>query len=145
MHGPETMTGEAESTRRLARIVGPTLIAVGLAILVRRGELTSILDSFAQDAAIGMLAGIVGFVAGLVLLAYHSRISTLAALAMTLLGWAMLARGLGLMFAPSWVMVAARWFIETPHAFDVTGALVALFGAWLSTVGFSARPLPLSS
>ena len=136
---------EAESTRRLARIVGPTLVAGGLAVLVRRSELTGILDAFAQDAAIGMLTGLIGFAAGLILLAYHSRISTMAALTMTLLGWLMLARGLGLLFAPSYVMVAAHWFVDTPHAFDVTGVIVALFGAWLSTVGYSARPLPLSS
>ena len=139
------MRGEADSTRTLARIVGPTLVAGGLAVLVRRGELAGILDSFAQDAAIGMITGLIGFVVGLVLLTYHGRISTPAALAMTLLGWLMLARGLALLFAPSWVMVAAHWFVETPHAFDITGVIVALFGAWLSTVGFSARPLPLSS
>ena len=139
------MRGEAESTRVLARIVGPTLVAAGLAVLVRRGELSVVLESFAQDAAIGMLAGLMGLVAGLGLLSFHSRISTLPALTLTLFGWAMLARGLGLLFAPSWVMVAAHWFVETPHAFDITGVIVALFGAWLSTIGFSARPPPLGS
>ncbi len=143
--GTEAMQGEADSTRTLARIVGPTLIAGGLAVLVRRGELPAILESFAQDAAIGFLVGVVGLVAGLCLLAFHSRVSSLAAFTLTLLGWLMVARGLGLLFAPSWVMVAAHWFVETPHAFDITGVVVALFGAWLSTVGFSARPPALAS
>lgn len=136
---------EADTTRTLARIVGPTLIAGGLAVLVRRGELPVILEAFTQDAAIGFMAGFVGTVAGLCLLAFHSRISTLAAFTLTVLGWLMLARGLGLLFAPSWVSGAAGWLVETPHAFDAVGAVVALVGAWLSTVGFSARPPTLSS
>ena len=139
------MQGEADSTRTLARIVGPALIAGGLAVLVRRGELPIILEAFAQDAALGFVAGLVGLVAGLCLLSFHSRVSTLAALVLTLLGWLMVLRGLGLLFAPSYVIVAAHWFVETPHAFDTVGVVVALFGAWLSTVGFSARQLPLSS
>ncbi len=139
------MQGEADSTRTLARIVGPTLIAGGLAVLVRRGELPVILEAFAQDAALGFVAGVVGLVAGLCLLSFHSRISSLAAFTLTLLGWLMVLRGLGLLFAPSYVMVAAHWFVETPHAFDVVGVIVALFGAWLATVGFSARPPALSS
>lgn len=130
---------EADTTRTLARVVGPTLIAGGLAVLVRRGELPSILEAFAQDAAIGFMAGLVGTVAGLTLLTVHSRISTLAALTMTLLGWLMVLRGLGLLFAPSWVTGTAGWLMETPYAFDALGAGVALMGAWLSTVGFSAR------
>ena len=139
------MQREADSTRTLARIVGPTLIAGGLAVLVRRGELPVILTAFAEDAAIGFLAGLVSLVAGLCLLSFHSRISSLAALALTLIGWLMVARGLALLLAPSFVMVAAHWFVETPHAFDIVGVVVALFGAWLSTVGFSARPPALAS
>ncbi|MDX2233728.1 MAG: hypothetical protein NW200_04445 [Hyphomonadaceae bacterium] len=135
----------ADNTRALARVVGPTLIAGGLAVLVRRGELPVILESFTQDAALGFMAGLVGTVAGLVLLAFHSRVSSLAALTMTLIGWAMLARGLGLLFAPSYVSGAARFLVETRYAFDAVGAGVALVGAWLSTVGFSARPPQLAS
>jgi hypothetical protein len=139
------MRGEAESTRTLSRVVGPTLVALGLLLLVRRGELTAILADFAQDAALGVVMGLVGFVAGLVMLAYHSRISSLAALVLTLLGWLMMLRGLMLLFAPSMVVTAASWFTDTPHALDATGAAIALIGAWISTVGFSGRPPPIAS
>jgi hypothetical protein len=139
------MAGEAETTRALARVAGPTLVTAGLLVLVRRGELAVILESFSEDAALGVLAGVTGFVVGLVLLVYHSRVSTPAAFTLTAIGWLMVARGLLLLFAPSRVVAAAHFFIETPHAFDVAGVVIALFGAWISTVGFSGRPPTLAS
>jgi hypothetical protein len=139
------MSGEAESTRAVARVVGPTLIAAGLFVLVRRRELPDLVHAFVRDDLAGMIAGFVGFIAGLVLLAVHSRISSLAALALTLTGWLLVVRGLVLLFAPQLLPAAADWFVARPLAFDVMGVAIALAGAWLSTVGFSARPPPIAS
>lgn len=139
------MQGEAETTRALARIVGPTLVAGGLFLLSRRDDLTPLLEAFTDNDALGAVAGFTALVAGLCMLAFHNRISTVAALTLTLLGLLMVARGLMLLFAPTLVTFAAAWLIEIPHALDATGVIVALFGAWLSTVGFSARPPPIGS
>jgi cytochrome bd-type quinol oxidase subunit 2 len=139
------MRGEAESTRAVARVVGPTLIAAGLFMLVRRKDLPAIVDAFVHDNALATIAGLTSLVAGLVLLTVHNRISTLAALVLTLLGFAMVIRGAALLFAPWVVPPAAQWLVGAPHALDGAGVAIALVGAWISTVGFSARPPPLSS
>lgn len=139
------MAGEAETTRAMARVAGPALIVGGLFVLVRRGELPAIFESFAQDAALGVMAGLVGLIGGLTMLVIHARISTPAAFVLTLLGWLMLARGLLLLFAPSFVAESAGWIVETPYAFEAIGAVVALMGAWLSTVGYSTRPPTIAS
>lgn len=136
---------ENDATRRLARVVGPTLIAGGFFILVRRGELPAVFESFAQDAALGVVAGFVSVVAGLVMLVVHPRIGSPAAFVLSLLATLMLARGLLLLFAPSFVGEAADWIVDAPYAFEAVGAGVALLGAWLSTVGFSARPPAIAS
>ena len=139
------MRGEAENTRAVARVVGPALIAAGLFVLVRRREMPELVHAFVRDDALGMISGFVSFVAGLVLLAVHSRISTLAAFTLTTLGVLMAMRGLVLLFAPQTLPPAAAWFVATPHAFDSVGVVLALLGAWIATVGFSARPPSLSS
>lgn len=139
------MRGEADSTRAVARVVGPVLVAAGLFMLVRRDDLPAIVDTFVHDDALAAIAGFTSLVAGLVLLSVHSRISTFAALALTLTGWLMVARGAALIFAPWIVPPAAQWLIGERWPTDAAGVAVALFGAWICTVGFSARPPPLSS
>jgi hypothetical protein len=139
------MRGEAESTRAAARVVGPALIAAGLFALVRRNDLAAVVDAFVHDDALATIAGFTSLVAGLVLLAFHSRISTPAAFAITLVGFAMLLRGGTLLFAPWVVPPAAEWLLDIARVADVAGIATALFGAWISTVGFSARPPSLSS
>lgn len=139
------MRGEADITRAVARVVGPTLIASGLFVLLRRSDLPDLIDAFVRDQVLGMIAGFVSLVAGLSLLAVHSRISTLAALAITLIGFVMVVRGVALLYAPELVTPAAEWVARTPNALEGAGVVVALFGAWISTVGFSARPPTLAS
>lgn len=136
---------EHESTRLVARILGPSAVVVGVAVIARRLDMIDIVDAFAQSPATAFFTGIVSVFAGFGLLAFHNRISTIAAFAMTALSLLIVVRGGVLLFAPRMVDNAAAWFNETPNAWTVAGAGVALIGAWISTVGFSTKTPKIGS
>jgi hypothetical protein len=142
--GEETMA-EAESTRIVARILGPSAIVIGVAVIARRLDMVDIVDAFAQSPATSFFTGIVSVVAGFGLLAFHSRISTPGAFVITLLSWLIVVRGGVLLFAPKLIDNAAVFFNETPNAWTIAGAGAALLGAWISTIGFSAKPPQIAS
>jgi hypothetical protein len=136
---------EAESTRIVARILGPSAVVVGVAVIARRLDMVDIVDAFAQSPATSFFTGIVSVVAGFALLAFHSRVSTVAAFVITVLSALIVVRGAVLLFAPRAIDTMAALMNETPHAWTGAGAAAALLGAWLTTVGISARPPNIAS
>lgn len=136
---------EHESTRTVARILGPSAVVVGVAVIARRLDMIDIVDAFAQSPATAFFTGIVSVFAGFALLAFHGRVSTIGAFAITLVSVMIVVRGGVLLFAPRLVDRAADLFNATPNAWTIAGAGVALFGAWICTIGFSAGPPKIGS
>ena len=136
---------EHESTRIVARILGPGAIVVGIAVIARRLDMVDIVDAFAQSPATAFFAGVVSVFAGFALLSFHNRISTLGAFIITMLNALVVVRGGVLLFAPKLIDRAAVFFNETPNAWTIAGAAAALLGAWISTIGFSAKPPNIAS
>lgn len=136
---------EAESTRVVARILGPSAIVIGVAVIARRLDMVDIVDAFAQSPATSFFTGIVSVIAGFGLLSYHHRVSTFASFVVTLLSALVVVRGAVLLFAPRAIDEMATFFNETPNAWTIAGAAAALLGAWLTTKGFNAKPPNIAS
>lgn len=136
---------EHESTRVVARILGPSAVLVGVAVIVRRLDMVDIVDAFSQSPATEFFTGVVSAIFGFALLSFHSRVSTPGAFTVTLLSLLVVVRGAVLLFAPTLMERAAAFFNETPNAWTVAGAGAALLGAWVSTIGFSAKPPNIAS
>jgi len=136
---------EHESTRVVARILGPSAIVVGVAVIARRLDMIDIVDAFAQSPATAFFTGVVSVFAGFALLAFHHRLSTIGAFVITAISALMVVRGGVLLFAPRAVDEMAAWLNETPNAWLTAGAALALAGAWISTLGFSARTPNIAS
>ncbi len=136
---------EAESTRIVARILGPSAVVVGVAVIARRLDMVDIVDAFMTSPATSFFTGVVSVMAGFGLLAFHNRISTLGAFVITLVSALIVVRGGVLLFAPKVMDRAADFLNETPNAWAIAGAGVALLGAWISTIGFSAKPPNIAS
>jgi O-methyltransferase len=82
-------------SQQIARIVGPTLIAVGVTEAIN-------IDSFAGSAApVVYLNGMVLFVAGLTIVQAHNRWVREWSVLVTLTGWVLFLGGLCRMFAPA--------------------------------------------
>jgi vacuolar-type H+-ATPase subunit I/STV1 len=136
---------EHESTRIVARILGPSAIVVGVAVIARRLDMVDIVDAFAQSPATSFFTGVVSVFAGFALLAFHHRIANVASAAITLLSALIVVRGGVLLFAPKLIDETAAYLNETPNSWTAVGAALALLGAWLTTIGFSAKPPNIAS
>jgi uncharacterized protein YjeT (DUF2065 family) len=128
---------QAQSTIVLARIVGPLLAVSGLALSARPGIMPRIIDAFATDPSEALLWGFVALLLGLTVLAFHQRWNGPVEIAITLLGWILILRGVILLLFPEEGIAVARTILESvPQAIVVIGAVVAAIGAWISFMGF---------
>jgi len=132
-----------QSTAIIARIIGPMLVIVGLAIVVRPSIFIGAIDTFWADAAAPLLWGIISLLLGLTILALHWRWRRPVEIAVTLIGVLSLARGVALLFVPEPPIAFIRAVLaDAPLAVVTIGAAGALLGAWLSYEGFRAKVEP---
>jgi hypothetical protein len=136
------MTQPSQSTTVLARIAGPLLAITGLALSARPAFISQMIDRFASDPSAPILWGFVALLLGLTVLAFHQRWSGPVEIAITLLGWILIVRGVILLFVPEQAIEVARTVLNAaPHATVAAGAVVAVIGAWLSFVGLRSGAL----
>ena len=120
------------TSRRIARIVGPTLIVLGLTEAIN-------IDSFAGNAApVVYLNGTLLFIAGLAIVQGHNRWVREWSVLVTLAGWVLLFGGLYRMFAP-----AAPQMSRGVATYGLLAVLVAI-GAVLTYNAFRVERSHLS-
>jgi hypothetical protein len=105
------------TARRIARILGPTLIAVGVTEAIDRDGMAG------GGAAVVYLNGTLLFVAGLTIVQAHNRWVWAWPVLVTLTGWVLVLGGLYRMFAP-----AAPQLGEGVVAYGLLALLVAIGG-----------------
>jgi hypothetical protein len=131
------MQTPAQSTLILARIIGPLLVAMGLAVVIRPSVFIGVVDSFAADAVTPLMWGFVGLLLGLVVLAFHRLWNTWTEIAITVIGVISVVRGLILLFIPTQAVAVARDLLGTaPFVVMLAAVLAAVLGGWLAYVGY---------
>lgn len=111
-----------DDSKRLAGLVGPTLIALSLseALSPRIWEGVSVTQIY--------LAGTLWFIAGLSIIRAHNRWNPYWPIVITLVGWFALLGGLFRMFAPEF----AQKNVPNPSAILLTQALIFVIGVFLT-------------
>lgn len=130
---------QLQRTQTLARIVGPYLLIVGVALAARGASLTLLLPSFMQNAPLVFATGAFTLMAGLVLLAAHHHWSSPAAIIISFVGVAATLKGASLMIAPDLGAALTASAVAAPPALTIAAVLEMLLGLWLSYVGWIAR------
>ncbi len=125
-----------ESTRLIARILGPFLVVAGAAAVLRRDDLLGLIESFQADPALTFVTGMLLLLAGLALMAVHQTWRTPAEIALSLTIWLLTLRGAFLLFAPAVLFdLADNVMAQTPLV--VASGLAAVgVGVWLTLVGY---------
>ncbi|MCG9917340.1 MAG: hypothetical protein MH112_13405 [Phenylobacterium sp.] len=125
-----------ESTRLIARILGPFLVVAGAAAVLRRDELLGLIESFQADPALTFVTGMLLLLAGLALMAVHQTWRTPAEIVLSLTIWLLTLRGVFLLFAPAVLFdLADNVMAQTPLV--VASGLAAVgVGVWLTLVGY---------
>lgn len=119
-------------THLLSHVFGFYLLIIGCLFLFKPRDLARTMSEFAKSEALLFLGGIVGVTAGLLIVFSHNiwdgdTITTVV----TILGWAILLKGLAVIFLPQQAVKAwTRWSnVDTFSYFY--GLVTLLFGLYL--------------
>lgn len=129
------MVHDDERSRFLARLMGPTLLAMSAAMLVNREAMLQIAAQVANDYAVIFLSGIVLFVCGLAIVHAHNVWSGWPAL-VTALGWLAIIGGLIRMFLFPYASEIASRFTATPATILVAAGSMLALGAFLTAKAY---------
>lgn len=129
------MVHDDERSRFLAKLMGPTLLAMSAAILVNRGAMQQIAAQVANDYAVIFLSGILLLVCGLAIVHAHNVWLGWPAL-VTALGWLAIIGGLIRMFLFPYASQIASRLTATPAAILIAAGIMLALGAFLTAKAY---------
>ncbi len=82
------------TSKMIAGLIGPTLVAIGAAILLNFGSFPALAEQVSRDPALIFLSGILLFVAGIAIVRAHNIWAGGWPVLVTILGWLAVLGGL---------------------------------------------------
>lgn len=134
------LKAQPQSTLIAARILGPLLLAAGIAFIAQNGRMMRVVNAFIEEDALAVVAAFIALIFGLVIITLHDHWRGFTQIVISVVGWLSLLRGALLLFAPDLMREAAMHFVTTPWLAPIVGLVAALFGLWLTFIGFIGRP-----
>jgi len=129
---PNTTVDTMTTSRTIAGLLGPTLIALPVAMLLNLGSFPAIAEQFARELPLIFVSGILLFVAGLAIVRAHNIWSGGWPVLVTVLGWLAIIGGLARMLFPTRAAGIAAQFGESRGMLAGTAIVLLLIGAFLS-------------
>jgi hypothetical protein len=123
---------EMAHSKLIAGLVGPLLMAMGIAMLINRGLFPAMAEQLAQDYGLIFISGVLSLLAGVAIVRVHNVWSPGWPLIITILGWFAIVGGLIRMWFPQQAAPIAATFGGSPAALLVAGPVVLALGAFLS-------------
>lgn len=120
----------------IAKLLGPMLLVVGVALLTRPEAYRALLREFIASGVSLYMAGFFGLLGGLALLLTHNVWALDWRLLITLIGWVTLVRALVTIFCPQWIVSIGTTLIERKGTFPVAAAFDLVIGAILTYFGY---------
>ena len=120
------------NSRMIAGLIGPTLVAIAVAMLINFGSFPAMVEQFAREPALIFLSGVLLFVAGLAILRAHNIWTGGWPVVVTLLGALAVLSGLGRMFFPLRLGALAAEIGQSHGLMAITAVILLLLGGFLS-------------
>lgn len=120
-----------------ARVLGPFLVIVDVAAVLRASDMRTLLSDFSANSAWPWMSGAFILIGGLVIVALHQHWHGPAAIIVSALGWLIVARAIFLLFFPDTFMSLADNMIGETVWLIVACGVAALIGAYLTYVGWA--------
>ena len=121
----------------LARLLGPSMLVIGLGLLLNRATYRDMSLEFLDSPALIYIGGLIAFVAGLAIVLTHNVWVVGWPVVITIFGWVSLAAGIFRIVFPASVTQLGRRLIDS-QGFLIGGiAVYLLLGAWLSYAGYA--------
>jgi hypothetical protein len=126
------------STYFLARLIGLLLLSIGASMLFQKTVFMKVLNDVTGDRTSLFMVGVILLLAGLsVVLTHNIWNAGFLPLAVTLIGWVLILRGLLSMFVPSdGIARLIRW-AKVEELSRLYAILVLAIGAYLTWAGFT--------
>jgi hypothetical protein len=124
-------------SKTIGGLVGPTLVAIAIAILLNVGSMPLIAAQVARDPALIFLSGILLLVAGIAMVRAHNIWSGGWPVLVTILGWLALLGGLARMFFPIGLAGIAAQAGASRALLIGCAIILLLLGAFLSYKAYS--------
>ena len=126
-----------DRTRMFARVLGPFLVIVDVAAVLRVSDMRTLLSDFSANSAWPWVSGAFILIAGLGIAALHQHWHGAAAIIVSALGWLLVVRAVFLLAFPDAFMSLADSMIGTTAWWMVACGVAALIGAYLTYVGWA--------
>jgi hypothetical protein len=125
------------TSKMIAGLMGPTLLAIAVAMLVNFTLLPEMAEQISRDAGVIFLSGILLFVAGVAIVRAHNIWTGGWPVLVTVLGWLAILSGLARMLFPIRLAGLAVAFAQKPGAIITSAAVLLVLGAFLSIKAYS--------
>jgi hypothetical protein len=121
------------TSKTIAALLGPTLVASAISLLANIGTSKTIVGELSQSPALVMIAGYAAFVPGLAIVYFHNRWTAGWPVLVTLMGWLSLVVGLLRMVFPTQIAaIATKIAPSATGFFPVIAIVFLLIGGFLS-------------
>jgi uncharacterized membrane protein HdeD (DUF308 family) len=124
------------TTKMIAGLMGPTLLAIGVAMLINANHLPEMAKQIGNDPGLIFVSGILLLVAGLAIVRVHNFRNGWRVV-VTVLGWLAVISGLLRMFLPFWAASIASTLGQSSTPVIIGALLPLLVGGFLSYKAFS--------
>jgi hypothetical protein len=123
-------------SKTIAGLMGPTLLAMGVAMLLNLGSFAVMLEQVSHDIALIFISGALLLVAGLAIVRAHNIWSGWPVV-VTALGWLAIIGGLARLFFPARLAAIAANMGQHRAAVIVLAIILVLLGGFLSFKAYS--------
>ena len=119
-------------SKLIAGLIGPLMVAIGIAMLLNRDLFPAMIGQLAQSYALIFLSGILSMLAGIAIVRVHNIWTGGWRIIVTILGWLAIVGGLVRMWFPQRAAPIAESLGGNSTALLVGGLIVLALGAFLS-------------
>jgi hypothetical protein len=129
-----------ETSRFLARLVGPLLVTIGAGLLVNGDVYMTMATQFLQSFALIYISGLLALLGGLTIINTHNVWASDWRVIITIVGWAATLGGVLRIVFPQWVEQIGATMLTHRGAVTSAWIVLLLLGLWLSYVGYMEKP-----
>ncbi|MGO8952751.1 MAG: hypothetical protein ACLPWS_19625 [Rhodomicrobium sp.] len=121
-----------QTSKTIAALLGPTLMAGALSVLLNLRAWPGLVEQAAQNPAIVLVSGFPLFVAGLAIVYFHNRWPAAWPAVVTVFGWIAIVSGLLRILFPTQLFKYGVSAVQTPGVLPIVAIVLLAVGAFLS-------------
>jgi hypothetical protein len=120
----------------LAKLIGPTLLAISAAMLVNQDNMRDMATDFLEHRGLIFLAGILTLLGGLAIVLTHNVWEWRWPVIITIFGWLSVIGGAFRIIFPDSVKSMGTAMLQKRGLMTAGGVVQGVIGAWLCYVGY---------